>query len=227
MPLSPRPSVWLLFPLVLGACASNPQESAPAKVEELVTWVERMHVECELSRQAVAAAYARLRTLAAADFRNEDVVTAYARYVQAIDAAEQQAKAFGATVGPVKAAGVPVFTQWQQDVNQIESETLRQKSQMRLAVTRERYDAILTVAEPAQQEFTALVRSLRDIALFLGHDMNTQALMDIQDDARAIATATEALDRKLEQSLRAARSYVDQAALPTGFAAAPARGSGR
>lgn len=222
-----RLTVPSLLLLAAGCASSNDRESSPAKVEELVNWVERMHVEAELGRQAIAESYARLRTLAASDFRQEDPASAYARFVQAIDNTEHQAKSFAGTVEPVKSAGNPVFTQWQQDVNQIQSENLRQKSQMRLAVARERYDAMLAAAEPAQQEFQKLVQSLRDIMLFLGHDMNPASIADIQEDARAVAIAAEQLDRKLQQSCNAARDYIDKAALPTGFGAAPSRGTGR
>ncbi len=109
--------------------------------------------------------------------------------------------------------------QWQKDLAGIDNERLRQRSQMRYEVTRQRYDTLLATAVPAQDRFDAYVKTLRDHAAFLGHDLNASALADIQDEVKVLAGNARELDRMMESSLAAARAYVENAALPATLAA--------
>ncbi len=214
-----RPRVLLRFAvpscLLLAACAGGPsRQNAPAQVDELVGWIERVHIEAERSRLAIGDSFERLNAVAGGNFAKETAVAAYARFVLSIDAAEEQARRFRSTVGPMVASGEPVFTQWKQDLAGISSERLRQRSEMRFAVTRERYDALLASAVPAQEKFDAYVKALRDHAAFLANDLNASAIDEIQDEVKLVAGNARELDRLMESSLAAARAYVDNAALP-------------
>ncbi len=215
--LSPRrtPLALFLFGLVAAACASSSsQERAPEQVDAMVSWIERVHVEADRSKLALADSFERLNTLAAGKFNKESVVTAFARFVQSIDVAEQQSKRFGETVGPMQESARPVFEQWQTEVATITSERMRTLSQTRLAVARERYEAIVAAAVPAQQQMEAYVKALRDHAAFLAHDLNPSALDAIQGEVKVLAKTAKTLDRGLENCLVAARAYVEQSALP-------------
>lgn len=208
-----------LFLLALGACASGgSRESAPVQVDAMVTWIERVHVESERARQTIGESFERLNTLAAGRFTKEPAAVAYARFVQSIDAAEQQARRFREVVTPMLESAQPVFAQWQADLRTITNERMRQRSELRYAVTKERYDAIASVAVPAQQQFEAYVKALRDHASFLAHDLNAGALDDIQDEVKLVARSAQELDRNMESCQAAARAYVEQSSLP----AAPA-----
>ncbi len=212
-----RPSFAALA--VLAACASGSnRESAPVQVDEMVTWIERVHIEAERSRDAVADAFERLNVLAAGRFDKDPAPVLFARFVQSIDVAEQQAKRFREVVGPMLTSAKPVFQQWQQDVATISSDRLRQRSEMRYQVAKERYDAIEQSAVPSQDMFDGFVRALRDHATFLAHDLNAGALDDIQEEVKSVAQTALQLDHNMESTMAAARAYVEQSALP----AAPA-----
>jgi hypothetical protein len=208
--------------LALAACASgSDRQSAPVRVDELVTWIERVHIEAERSRDTIADTFERLNALAAGRFDKNPAPVLFARFVQSIDVAEQQSKRFREVVGPMLEAAQPVFTQWQRDLATIESERLRTRSEARFQLTKERYEAIRKEAVPAQDRFDGFVRSLRDQATFLSHDLNATALDDIQAEVKLAAETALALDRSLETTMAAARAYVQQSALP----AAPAGGN--
>ena len=197
------------------ACASgSSQQGAPAQVDELVTWIERVHVEAESGRVAIQDAYERMNALATGRFGQGTAVASYARFVQSIDVTDQQAKRFRDVVGPMQTAAKPVFEQWQKGIASISGDRLRQLSEMRLAVTKERYDAIAKVAVPAQQKFDAYAKSLRDVATFLAHDLNASALDEVQNEVKLVGQNARDLDRDLQGCMDAARSYVEQAALP-------------
>ena len=116
-------------------------------------------------------------------------------------------------------AAQPVFTQRQQELSGISSERMRARGEMRFSVAKERYDAIATVAVPAQDQFDQYVKALRDHAAFLAHDLNAGAIDDIQDEVKMVARTARELDREMESCQAAALAYVEQSALP----AAPGR----
>lgn len=210
-----------LAAVLLAACASGgARESAPVQVDELNSWIERVHVEAERARDAVADSFERLNQLAAGRFQRDSAPEVFARFVQGIDAAEQQAKRFREVVGPMVTAAKPVFEQWQTDVQTIENQRLRQRSELRFAVAKERYEAIRQAAVPAQDQLDAFVRALRDHAAFLAHDLNAGAIDDIQGEVKLVAQTALDLDHKMESAMAAARAYVEQASTP---ATAPAR----
>lgn len=211
----------VLAAFLFAACASSSgRESAPVQVDELVSWIERVHVEAERSRDAVADSFERLNQLAAGRFERDSAPETFARFVQGIDAAEQQAKRFREVVGPMVTAAKPVFEQWQTDVQTIENERLRQRSQLRFAVAKERYEAIRKAAVPAQDQLDGFVRALRDHAAFLAHDLNAGAIDDIQGEVKLVAQTALELDHNMESAMAAARAYVEQSATP---ATAPSR----
>jgi hypothetical protein len=205
--------------LLLAACASGPVgDDSPVQVEAMVSWIERVHVEADRSRLAIADSFERLNQLAAGRFGKESAATTYARFVQATDIAEQQARRFREVVGPMQSSATPVFENWRAGLATITSDRLRQRSELRYAVSKERYDAITTVAVPAQETFDTYVKALRDHAAFLAHDLNAGAIDEIQEEVKVVANTARKLDHDMESTLQAARAYVEQSALPASSA---------
>jgi hypothetical protein len=205
--------------LLLAACAGSGQASAPERVDAINAKVERVHVEADRARQVIGEAYQHLSFLAAGKFDKEPATTAFARFVQTVDLAEQQSKRFREVVGSMVSAAEPVFVERQQSLATISNERMRQRSELRYSVAKERYQAITKVAAPAQDQLDTLVKLLRDHATLLAHDLNGGAIADIQDEVKLVGRSSRELDHNLESCLTAARAYIDQSAP----AAAPAR----
>jgi hypothetical protein len=209
--------------LLLTACASGPAGKSLTQVGDMNVSIERMHAEAEQARKAVAQAFQKLDALASGKFEGASAATAFVSFVQSIDAAEQQARRFRDVVGPMVDASKPVFRDWQDSVASIDNERLRQRSEQRLGVAKERFAAITTAAAAAQDSLDSYVRALRDHAAFLANDLNAGAIGDIKDEVRLVGNAVKSLDRSMQTCQTAARAYVDQAAMPASPAAAPAR----
>lgn len=181
-----------------------------SKVDDLVERIEHVHVETELAREAARTAVSRLATLTSPTFTGNPVQT-HADLVTAVEASERQAERLREGVSAMQGAAGPVFDQWRQDLDAIVSARVRTRSEQRMRETRERYEAILASVRPALEEYEALNRSVRDLALFLGHDFNRTAVEAVEEDVRALETQVAALDDQLEGSLMAARTYLDGA----------------
>lgn len=136
----------LALPLALGTAAcstvsgvtngfksvfSPSSEVGPDKVDDLLSRIERVYVECELSQQSSRAALESLESLVSADFSG-DPVAAYTKFLEAAEGSKKQAQSLRDSVGPMKEAAGPFFDKWASDLAQFSSMDMRLHSQNRL-----------------------------------------------------------------------------------------------
>ena len=220
-------TIVLALPLALGtvACStvsgvtksfasvfSSSSAVGPDKVDDLLSRIERVYVECELSQQSSRSALESLESLVSADFSG-DPVTAYTRFLEAAESSKKQANSLKASIGPMKEAAVPFFDRWASDLAQFSSMDMRLHSQNRLTATRDRYEAILDAVEPAMSTYRAYNATLSDHVLFLSHDFNASAVAAIEGEVRALTDSAAELDILLGDAREAAQQYVRAAAL--------------
>lgn len=210
---------------LLTSCASKSITEGPARVDDLVGWIERVYVEAELSRERLHEAVTKLEAVVGSSYAS-DPVSAYAAFVEALRLSEAQGARLSEQIEPMKKAATPVFEQWEAGLGEFQSESLRERSAARLAATKERYERILASVEPARERFQKINGAMRDHALFLGNDFNAEAVASLADDARELVTQASDLDRGFEECLSAARAYVETAALPMQAAPAPGGAAG-
>jgi hypothetical protein len=216
--------------LGLSACQNMPSsisgvfrkqpKAGPSQVDNLLTQIEHVHVECELSKQRVLEAQQMLAAISAPNFSGDPLV-AYERFEKAIEASEDQAKSLRGKVAPMRRAAVGFFEQWAADLSSFGNPAMRQHSQQRLDQTRERYERIVAAVLPAQSALDAFNMSLKDCALFLGNDFNAGSVAAIGNEVEAIMGLGGELEGRLGASLAAAEKYIRAAALRGQIEASP------
>jgi len=208
-----------LAALAAAACGTTLKTEGPKKVDNLVGTIEQVYVESELCREKSAIAMDKLQVIAAAEFKQGDAALAYAEFVQALDVSQKQAEAMRAAIEPMKAAAKPIFDNWEADMKQYSSESMRERSRERLEKTRASFDTIVQRAEATQEKFEVLNKGMQDHALFLANDLNADALAVIQEDVRDLVLLVAEIDEGYELTMKSARSYIDTNALPLSAAA--------
>jgi hypothetical protein len=201
--------------------------SGPANVNDLVEAVEEVEAELDASKGAMLASVQALQKVTAPDFQG-DAVKAYDELESVFDASDDQAETLRKSIESMQADAEPVFDQWTKDLEAYSNPELRQRSQVRLAAARERYDAVVAAVEPVLVEYEAINETLRDHLLFLSHDMNVEALSAIQEDVRKVAKNASDLDGAFNSGRAAARAYIESSAqpkAPTPEKAVPVKGS--
>ena len=208
--------------LGLSACQNMPSsisgvfrkqpKAGPSQVDDLLTRIEHVHVECELSKQRVIEAREMLAEISAQDFSG-DPLLAYEQFEAAIEASEEQAKSLRSKVAPMRRAAEPFFDQWAADLSSFGNPAMRQHSQQRMDETRERYERIVAAVNPAQSALDAFNMSLNDCALFLGNDFNAGSVAAIAGEIEAIEGLGRELEGRLDGGLAACEKYIRAAAL--------------
>lgn len=197
---------------IVPSCFTTSQSVGLENVDSLVSRVEQVHLETELSRQAVYQAIVALGPLFAKDF-NGDPTVAFEAFAEATEASEKQANELRAHVSPMRNSATNVFERWDETLDDFSSPNMKQRSSDRLEATRERFADVQEAAVLAQQAYDVLNGQLRDTVLFLGHDFNTQSVREIEEDAYAMRDSARELGTVFDDCMDAAAEYVAKSAL--------------
>ncbi|MCC6672938.1 MAG: DUF2959 family protein [Planctomycetes bacterium] len=206
----------------LGACGSTEGNT----VSDMVGWIERVHVESELAKKNVQVTSEMMTALVGNSVKG-DPIAAYQEFTKAISESESQANRLRAAVRQMQSAAQPVFDQWSSDLLKISNQQIRRRSDARMDATLQRYQALLAATKSAESGYDSFNQGVRDLSLFLGHDLNATALAEVRQDARAITDLALELDGRFNRTLEAARDYIASASLggTTELRAAPPGGS--
>ncbi|MEM9802491.1 MAG: DUF2959 family protein [Planctomycetota bacterium] len=201
-------------------CSSTKQKVGLADVDSLMTRVEKVHMETELSKEAVYDAVLKMQPIFAANF-DGDASEAFAAFAEATVACQSQANKLRTHVAPMRSAADTVFDEWTVKLEDFTSQSMRQRSLLRLEATRERYTEVQEAAVAAQEAFDDLNSGMRDIVLFLGHDFNMDAVQEITEEAVTIRDQARSLGMVFDDCMQAAEDYIATAGLRSGQAAGP------
>lgn len=197
--------------LGLASCASNTKAVGIRKVDDLVGKVERAHLECELVQERVHAALDALAVVVG-PVPAQDPAVAFQALVEAIDLAEQQTADLAGTIPPMQTASASVFARWETDLESFASPQMRQRSQDRLDGTRDLYAEVPASVEPVVSAAQMFHTGLRDLSIFLGHDLNAASVSEVESEILALRRQVVTLDHRVDDCLTAARNYLRSAA---------------
>lgn len=197
---------------VVAGCSSTKQKVGLADVDSLMGRVEKVHMETELSKESVYDAILKMQPIFAANF-DGDASEAFEVFAEATEQCQVQANKLRSHVAPMRSAADTVFDEWTTKLEEFDSQSMRQRSLLRLEATRERYAEVQEAAVAAQEAFDSLNRGMRDIVLFLGHDFNMDAVEEITEEAMTIRDQARSLGMVFDDCMQAAEDYIATSAL--------------
>jgi hypothetical protein len=203
----------LLSMLALGSCASSTERAeAVQRVDDLLARIERVQVDAVVSKETGQAPLDQLDALCAPGFTG-DAKEAYGHILEKIDLSEKQSRKLKDSVEPMRQSAESIFRQWTTDLQAFGNARMRQRSQTRLDETQSRYQAVYSNAQSALIAYDAYNADLRDLALFLGHDLNASAVAELAGDIVGLKEQMHAVGVRMDAVATAARAYVEAAAL--------------
>lgn len=209
-------SVLVLPLLVAGAsCAgvknllspSNEGEATFVQVDDLMSRIERIHVDCELARQNIAASTDTLRVMADPEFRG-DPKLAHGDLLAALELSERQAEDLQSDYNRMTSSAKRVFAQWEKNLQSFSSESMREHSAARMQATRANYETVLNTVGPAMELYRGFNATLRDHTLYLGTDFNEDSVFLIEREIRVLFREAEALRADFIHCTEACQNYV-------------------
>lgn len=193
-------------------CASTLQSVGIESVDSLSTRVERVHLEIQLSKEAVYDSILVMGELFQPNFEG-DAAEALEAFVRSTETCQQRANDMRNQVVPMRNAAQEVFESRQLSVDAISSASMQDRAQRRLDDSQGRFAKVENSAINSQTQLDELIVRLRDVALFLGHDFSREAVEEVRADAMAIRDDARVLSTVLDQGMDACHIYVRDSAI--------------
>ncbi|MFZ4573306.1 MAG: DUF2959 domain-containing protein [Phycisphaerales bacterium] len=178
------------------------------KRELLVTRVEAARQEQTEAKQEFTDALTQFSALI--NFQGGDLKAAYDKANSEYGDCESKAASVKKRVKSVEDVGEALFKEWEQELKQYGSESLKQKSQAQLTETRLKFGEMLGAMKKASTSMDPVLVAFKDQVLFLKHNLNAQAVASLKGEVARLETEIASLIEQMERSIAEADRFIQR-----------------
>ena len=178
------------------------------KRDILVDRVEDARDEQEQAKAQFTSALDQFK--AVVDFEGGDLEDMYEELDAGYKKSKRAASDVGNKIDSVESVAEALFEEWEEELNDYNSEGLRAASAKRLEETRSRYEQLIGAMERAEASIPPVLTAMQDQVLFLKHNLNAQAIASIQGTAEGIQKDIQSLIDEMEKSITEANAFINQ-----------------
>ncbi len=201
---------FLVFFALLTACSSA-YYGAMEKVgfhkrDILVHRIQKAREEQAEAKEQFQTALEKFTALT--QFHGGDLQDKYEELNAAYQASEKKAEAVRKRIADIEDVAEALFEEWEEELEQYRSASLRQRSAQQLRETKHRYQKLITAMKRAESKIEPVLTVFRDQVLFLKHNLNARAIASLQTELEAIESDVAALIQEMERSIQEADSFI-------------------
>ena len=126
------------------------------------------------------------------------------------DGSVEKAESVRKRVRDMETVANDLFREWEAEIRQISSESLRASSRDQLRQTRDRYDEMHRALKRAEQSMEPVLTKFRDHVLYLKHNLNAQAIASLKGEAVSIQNDIARLIEDMNGSIQQADAFIKQ-----------------
>ncbi len=127
-------------------------------------------------------------------------------YVNSQRAAEE----VSTRIDDVESVSEALFDEWEDELSQYSSESLRSKSRQQLSQTKRQYKRLLKAMRNAETSMDKVLRVFNDHVLFLKHNLNAKAISSIKDELKNIEFNVTNLIKQMNKSISEADQFINE-----------------
>jgi hypothetical protein len=196
--------------LLLGGCQSAYYAAAEkvgfAKRDILASRVTAARDSQEDAKREITDALTEFSKVV--NFKGGALETQYNSLAGKLADSERAATAVREHIGKVEHVAEALFREWQGELEQYSSATLRAQSAQQLRQTRARYDSMIGAMQRAESRLDPALRPLRDQVLFLKHNLNARAVAGLKGEVANVDAQVDQLVKELDKSIAAANRFI-------------------
>jgi len=125
-----------------------------------------------------------------------------------LDRSEAKAADVRDRIEQVEDVAEALFDEWEAELKQYSSDSLRRSSAAKLKETRRRYNQMIKAMKRAEAKIDPVLVPLRDQVLYLKHNLNAQAIASLQSELRTIKTDVSTLIKEMEKAINEADLFI-------------------
>ena len=148
------------------------------------------------------------------DIQGGELQEKYEALNKEYERSEDKANSVRKRVASVEDVSEALFTEWNAELKEYSSSTLRKKSQEQLTQTRAQYAQLIKAMKRAEAKMDPVLAKFKDQVLFLKHNLNAQAIASLKGELVSVEGNINSLIKDLNASIQEADSFI--AAMPKG-----------
>jgi chromosome segregation ATPase len=195
---------------VLGACQSAYYGTMEAfgkhKRDLLVSRVEAAREEQTEAKTEFKDALTQFTELVNHD--GGDLRKAYDKAKAQYDDCDAKAKSVKSRIASIEEVGTALFKEWEQELDQYASDTLRQQSREQLSQTKVKYNDMLGAMKRASSSMDPVLKAFSDQVLFLKHNLNAQTVASLRGEVTRLEGEISSLLTQMERSIQEADQFI-------------------
>jgi len=126
----------------------------------------------------------------------------------AYEKSNDKAEAVRGRIKDVKRVAEALFDEWEDELDEYTSDTLRRTSEDKLKQTQKRYKELISAMERAESKIAPVLAAFHDQVLFLKHNLNAQAIASLQNELTNVENEIGLLIREMEKSIDEADAFI-------------------
>ena len=102
-----------------------------------------------------------------------------------------------------------LFEEWQGELDQYTSPSLRRDSERQLKATRKRYETLIGSMRKAERSIEPVLAALKDNVLYLKHNLNARAIASLEGSLGEIEDDVASLIRDIGASIKESERFLE------------------
>ncbi len=124
------------------------------------------------------------------------------------ETSEERAQAVSEHIDAVEDVSEDLFEEWQVELKEYTSDSLRRSSERKLKETRSRYTTLMRSMRRAESRMEPVLNAFRDQVLYLKHNLNAQAVASLKGELVTIESDVSRLISEMEASISRSQDFI-------------------
>lgn len=200
----------LSFVVALTACSSiyysGLEQIGIPKRELMVHRVEKARDTQEETKEQFKSALEQFTVLT--HFEGGNLEATYKKLNSEYEASVDKAEEVEKRISDIEDVSEALFAEWEDEITQYSSPSLKRNSQQKLNATRRHYQQLISAMKSAEARIEPVLTVFKDQVLYLKHNLNAQAIASLKGELGSIKSDVSSLIAAMEKSINEANAFI-------------------
>lgn len=142
------------------------------------------------------------------NFDGGELEKAYKLINDEYEDSKAEAENLSQRISRVADVAAALFDEWEAELQEYSSDSLRRESAAQLKNTRRRYQSMLTAMRVTEKKMVPVLNTLRDQTLYLKHNLNARAIASLKGEFGSLKREITSLIKDMERSISATDQFM-------------------
>jgi hypothetical protein len=143
------------------------------------------------------------------NFDGGDLETQYHVIQEQYEDSKEAAAHVSSRIAKIEDVSDALFEEWQDEIEEISSSSLKRQSTSKLRETQRRYQSLIRSMRKAEGKMAPVLSALKDNSLFLKHNLNAKAIGALQGEMVSIKRDVSALIKDMNLAIEQSQKFID------------------